>query len=222
MQGLEGTKALLRRIWSPVVMVVASPEAEDLCHGATGLAVAELLRPFGVLHELNDGLGGMQTWGTVLIGVNHCDVLPNAPPPPPPDAVPVRTVAEQSLRLHQWLLRFHAGSAMFQPERQAADAYLSGLLTRAATAAAAGDVPTVEHLVATADTEDATPWHTQYREAYLRMLAFGAHETMDHPVACERWFLGPLLQRRFYFIDPGVLTRSCPTDCRPAGAAIHF
>lgn len=58
MQGLEGTKALLRRIWSPVVMVVASPEAEDLCRNASGLSVDELLRPFGVLHQLNGGLGG--------------------------------------------------------------------------------------------------------------------------------------------------------------------
>ena len=82
---------------------------------------------------------------------------------------------------------------MFQPDPQAADTYLAGLLTRAA-AAAAGDVPEMAHLVATAETEDATPWYTQYREAYLRMLAFGAHETMDHPVACERWFLQPLLR----------------------------
>ena len=84
MQGLDGTKALLRRIWSPVVMVVASPEAEDLCQGATGLAVAELLRPFGVLHQLNDGLGGRQTSQAPSIDrLASFEVLPNASSPPP-------------------------------------------------------------------------------------------------------------------------------------------
>lgn len=32
---------------------------------------------------------------------------------------------------------------------------------------------------------DATPWYGMYRDEFLRMLAFGDHEAMDHPVACE-------------------------------------
>jgi hypothetical protein len=93
-------------------------------------------------------------------------------------------VAEQSRRLQNWLLRFYAGADMFQPPPEAADAFLAGVLTQAA-AGAADDVPEMEALIESADSADATPWFTEYRRQYLRMLGFGAHETMDHPVACE-------------------------------------
>ena len=33
---------------------------------------------------------------------------------------------------------------------------------------------------------EATPWFGAYRREYLRLLQFGEHETLDHPVACER------------------------------------
>lgn len=30
----------------------------------------------------------------------------------------------------------------------------------------------------------ATPWFGAYRREYLRLMQFGEHETLDHPVAC--------------------------------------
>jgi hypothetical protein len=55
---MDQTKAWLGQLWSPAVMVLASREADELCTSSTGLAVNELLRPFGVLRQLNNGLGG--------------------------------------------------------------------------------------------------------------------------------------------------------------------
>lgn len=39
-------------------MVVASPEADERCIESTGLTVVELLRPFGLLPQLNGNVGG--------------------------------------------------------------------------------------------------------------------------------------------------------------------
>ena len=41
-------------------MVQATPEAEQLCAGASGLSVADLLRPHGVFKRLNSDNGGQQ------------------------------------------------------------------------------------------------------------------------------------------------------------------
>lgn len=30
-----------------------------------------------------------------------------------------------------------------------------------------------------------TPWFRRYRAEFLRLMQFGEHETVDHPVACE-------------------------------------
>jgi hypothetical protein len=32
---------------------------------------------------------------------------------------------------------------------------------------------------------DPTPWYRDYRAEFFRMLSFGEHETLDHPLACE-------------------------------------
>ena len=38
---------------SPVVMVVASAEAEAICQSQNGLTVTDLLRPYGFFHHLS-------------------------------------------------------------------------------------------------------------------------------------------------------------------------
>ena len=58
MAELAEARAWLQGRWSPVLMVVASPEADEVCRGSTGLAVVELLRPFGLLPQLNGTVGG--------------------------------------------------------------------------------------------------------------------------------------------------------------------
>lgn len=38
---------------------------------------------------------------------------------------------------------------------------------------------------AAGSVSEAAPWFEVYRTEFFRMMAFGEHETMDHPVACE-------------------------------------
>ena len=51
-------RAWLGELWSPSVAIIASPEADALCQAANGLSVVSLLRPFGVLPQLNGTIGG--------------------------------------------------------------------------------------------------------------------------------------------------------------------
>lgn len=44
-------------------MVLESPEVTKECVETCGLTAAELLRPFGVLPELNGSVGGQPAWG---------------------------------------------------------------------------------------------------------------------------------------------------------------
>lgn len=55
-------QAWLADIWSPAVMVLESPEVTKECVESCGLTAAELLRPFGVLPELNGSVGGRSAW----------------------------------------------------------------------------------------------------------------------------------------------------------------
>ena len=43
----------LLETYSPVVMVVSSPEAEALVQEKNGLTIVDLLRPFGYFHHLS-------------------------------------------------------------------------------------------------------------------------------------------------------------------------
>lgn len=55
---LQSVKAALQRATCPCVMVIASPAVEAACTQRNGLALAELLRPFGVIRQLNGSVGG--------------------------------------------------------------------------------------------------------------------------------------------------------------------
>lgn len=55
---MSSTQHVLARMWAPAVAVHASPEAQELCTAANGLTLAELLRPFGELAQLNGTQGG--------------------------------------------------------------------------------------------------------------------------------------------------------------------
>lgn len=33
------------------------------------------------------------------------------------------------------------------------------------------------------DQQSLTPWYPEYRDEFLRLLRFGDHESVDHPVA---------------------------------------
>ena len=49
----------LLETYSPVVMVVSSPEAEALVQEKNGLTIVDLLRPFGYFHHLSGEGGGL-------------------------------------------------------------------------------------------------------------------------------------------------------------------
>ncbi|KAL4852692.1 Trafficking protein particle complex subunit 8 [Chlorella vulgaris] len=156
MERLQIVKAELQRSHCPAIMVLAHPQVEAACN-LNGLTLAELLRPFGVIRQLNGTVG-----------------------------VPVRTPAEHPLRLHSWRLRFYTAETMFQPAPEAADEYLRGVLSAAASEVAGSDVPDLQGLLdCAARREDPPcPWYRRYRGEYLRLLQFGEHESLDHPVAC--------------------------------------
>lgn len=49
--------AEIQRSHCPAVMVLAAESVQQACH-ANGLTLAELLRPFGVIRQLNGTVGG--------------------------------------------------------------------------------------------------------------------------------------------------------------------
>ena len=48
----------LSQLWSPSVMVCCSPAANKLSSEENGLSFAEVLRPFGIMRQLNGTVGG--------------------------------------------------------------------------------------------------------------------------------------------------------------------
>ena len=101
-------------------------------------------------------------------------------------AVPIRTPAEQPIRLYDWTVRFYDVGELTQPSQEIANAHLAEFLHRSATAAAAaGPIPTIQQLIESARVDDASPWYNEYCEEYFRMLKFASHEAVDHPVICK-------------------------------------
>ena len=58
MERLKQVRAGLQRSHCPVVMVLAAPAVDAACTQRNGLTLAELLRPFGVIRQLNGTVGG--------------------------------------------------------------------------------------------------------------------------------------------------------------------
>ena len=58
MDRLGRTRVWLADQFTPSVAVITSQEADSLCLAANGLSVVNLLRPFGVLNQLNGTIGG--------------------------------------------------------------------------------------------------------------------------------------------------------------------
>jgi hypothetical protein len=58
MEQLQQFKAELYTMHCPVIMVLADPRVEAACIERNGLSLAELLRPFGTIKQLNGTVGG--------------------------------------------------------------------------------------------------------------------------------------------------------------------
>ncbi len=52
---MEFREWILERL-TPAVMVISSPEAEEMCQEKNGLTVVDMLRPYGFLHQLSGEL----------------------------------------------------------------------------------------------------------------------------------------------------------------------
>eukprot|EP00873_Tetraselmis_striata_P038913 jgi/Tetstr1/459177/TSEL_004623.t1 len=140
--------------FAPVVMVVSTTGAEAICQEKNSLSVTDMLRPYATLHNIN---------------------------------VPVRTVGEHSYRLHEFKLRLHEATSMFQPSPEAAEAHLTHTLHSAAErhrSDEACDMASILSAAAPGAQTDPTPWFTEYREEFFRMLSFSDFECYDHPAAC--------------------------------------
>ncbi len=68
MEALQHLKAELAKASSPAVMVLASPAVDAAC-GKNGLSLAELLRPFGIIRQLNGTVGG--GWAGLVCGIQQ-------------------------------------------------------------------------------------------------------------------------------------------------------
>jgi hypothetical protein len=105
---MDQLKAWLLERFQPVVLVAASPAAENICLQASGLTVVDLLRPTCTVNQLSGEC------------TNHACVGPHDQHSQASfmgwlDAVPLR-VGEFSTRIQEISLRFHAHNTIFQPK----------------------------------------------------------------------------------------------------------
>lgn len=73
---------------------------------------------------------------------------------------------------------------MKQPAQEVANQHLAEVLQRAASDASA-PIPELDQLIEAANLDTASPWYGEYCKEFYRMLRFGNHEAVDHPVACR-------------------------------------
>eukprot|EP00798_Chlamydomonas_sp_ICE-L_P000836 gene836-33567_t len=138
----------------PVVMVSGTSAAENICLCRNGLSLVDILRPYGHVTQLN---------------------------------VTMR-VGEVSAKVPELKLRFHNASCISQPKPEVYEEYLHEVLSASAhkhhahMENHAGIVPGQSSISGT-HYNQVTPWYAEYKAEFLRMLAFGEHEMLDHPVA---------------------------------------
>lgn len=89
--------------------------------------------------------------------------------------IPLR-ISGQNIRITETRLRFSYAYTMEQPTAEAIDAHLRSVIQHA-TEGTQDFSMELDRLV-------ATPWFLKYRQDFLRLLCFDAHETHDHPLGC--------------------------------------
>jgi tetratricopeptide (TPR) repeat protein len=73
---------------------------------------------------------------------------------------------------------------MKQPPQEVGNQHLAEFLKRVVAADASAPIPDLEQLIEAVGLDNASPWYGQYCKEFYRMLRFGNHEAIDHPVAC--------------------------------------
>ncbi|KAG2449122.1 hypothetical protein HYH02_005870 [Chlamydomonas schloesseri] len=144
----------LQEQYAPAVLVASTPAAEALIQSKNGLGLVDLLRPYASAFGLN---------------------------------VPVR-VGESSVRVQDLRVRFFDVGTLYQPPPEVIEDHLQEVLKvssqRNAKLDPSPDLLQRFMLDSPPDMRELTPWFEAYRSEFMRLLRFGDHETLDHPVAC--------------------------------------
>ncbi|KAG1664040.1 hypothetical protein FOA52_010459 [Chlamydomonas sp. UWO 241] len=94
-------------------------------------------------------------------------------------------IGEASLRVRELKVRFHAAATIQQPSPEAIEEHLARRLAAAAAQYATPERDVLVDLMSRRGPPPSvslTPWYSEYRDEFLRLLRFGCHETLDHPV----------------------------------------
>ncbi|KAI8476140.1 MAG: ER-golgi trafficking TRAPP I complex 85 kDa subunit-domain-containing protein [Monoraphidium minutum] len=96
--------------------------------------------------------------------------------------VPIR-VGEFGSRVTELRLRLVPWTAAFQPSPDVIDEHLRGVLAAAAQQhASLTPVADFERAARTEPPDALAPWYGSYRSEFTRLLRYGDHEALDHPV----------------------------------------
>eukprot|EP00877_Chromochloris_zofingiensis_P003658 jgi/Chrzof1/13293/Cz07g27240.t1 len=94
-------------------------------------------------------------------------------------------IGEYSSRIQDVHFSLHNYTTIYQPKTEVIDEHLKEVLLLSAQKHAELQPSTSLLQRVLTDTPDAlTPWFTKYRDEFMRLLRFGEHEAVDHPVAC--------------------------------------
>ncbi|GMH36041.1 hypothetical protein BSKO_03909 [Bryopsis sp. KO-2023] len=93
-------------------------------------------------------------------------------------------LGEQNIRLQEFRLRFHYAATIDQPTAEVLDTYLKMMVTSTVEEKLKTLPGSLEECQRSANEVDLSPWFSRYRDEFLRLLCFDAHETFDHPVGC--------------------------------------
>ncbi|KAJ3048861.1 Trafficking protein particle complex 8 [Rhizophlyctis rosea] len=151
----EKGRAFVTRLFTPLVGVCASQDADDLARLNNLPSVADLLQPFGENLNAKVGVTDSQGHNTTLDGfsirfanVNNLERF---------DAKLVNTVVGDYLRSHD------DAKQKFPAIRNKTDA---------------------EETFERESVDNLTPWYAAYRNYICKYAGFSEHDTLNHPVAC--------------------------------------
>ncbi|KAI0244438.1 hypothetical protein L0F63_002264, partial [Massospora cicadina] len=176
------SKRFVRRVLSPLIAVVASPELDELCVENSIPSFVDLIRPFGVEMEGNatirDSKGQPNQHSDVT--VRFVDLKKIEPATNCSDD-PLLSRNLSDLIKHQARSTDHLKAEVLNGIEQAYRR--AEILPEGGVPAPAKGIDRFKPLLAK-DLDELTPWFTLYRSAFFNRLRLAEHETFDHPVAC--------------------------------------
>lgn len=99
--------------------------------------------------------------------------------------MPIRTPAEQPIRLHNWKLRFYDAKNMDPSKEDVAEDHLRKILDLASQSPLNKSKIESIRTKKNGDVICGTPWFRMYMKEFLRTMNFSPHEAMDIPIICK-------------------------------------